>query len=893
MNVASIGNSDTSGLSTSLLSGTTTNDNGDVTTPRTADTHDSIDTLQEQQQNLTPNNGNFIDNFNETDAPQSWMTPEKAKATSLILLFLLSAVYQIYAGLKVATYPPYSEHEHYDEEQHRRFVAIDVLMCLSVLWINAEAYLFRTIINEFTRQDGLFLDPKVHRHPVFYQTDCVASHWCDLCSRRIGVDSNITTSTTTTPNNTSTTSTSTNTNTSTSTNTNTNTHPKKTNGVYRCSLCDFDVCTRCAHRSDSAAVSENILRTDSGARPAPPLNDSYLTRILEIARSELPLLGVSFVLLAGCSAVRVALPHLQGRIIDAVITDGVDDEGKREDFRRYITVYVVLMLVQGAVSTAYQAIFTLVSRRLKFTVRNVLYEKILAQDIAFFDGTESGRLTSRLTNDLNLMMAPIQSSLSSLLNNVLLLIGAMIMCFNDSYRLSMIAFVTIGPITYLWDIYAKWSKSLASQMLAHWADANSSASQTLAHVRTVKAFGCEDRVLTRYADANRRALDCGVRDAWGNAITSALTGYLDLGSGVLILYFGGRLVYDGRMSVGQLVTFQLFWNMMNGAYQSLQALMTSFTRSAAGAEKVFALWDSEPDIDPKKGADIDWEVTGHIEMKNVMFYYQMRPDNVVLENFDLDIPEGKTIALVGRSGHGKSTIINMLLRFYDPREGTLTIDGKEYSSLKVNQLRKLFGVVTQETELFATTVEENIAFGMDPSEYTRADVEDAAKKAYAHEFIEKMPDGYETRIGERGNRLSGGQRQRIAIARVFLRKPRIILLDEATSSLDENSQERVQQALATLIAESRATVVLVAHRLTTVMGADLIVVIDKGVALEKGSHEELVLKGGVYASMVQKQQRKEANQLDQEMRDGEEDDGGSKLALDDINALLTDSILQR
>jgi len=512
---------------------------------------------------------------------------------------------------------------------------------------------------------------------------------------------------------------------------------------------------------------------------------------------------------------------------------------------------------------------------------------MLVQDVAYFDGTESGRLISRLTNDLDLMMSPIQSSLSSLLSNVLILVGGMVMCFVKSYRLSMLAFVMVGPITYLWEQYAQWSKGLAREMLAHWAEGNSIASQALSHIRTVKAFGCEERVINKYSEANKHALDCGVKDAWGNGLTSALTGYLDLGSGVLILYFGGHLVYAGEMSVGELVTFQLFWNMMNNAYQNLQGLVTSFTRSAAGAEKIFSLWDSQPDINPNEGSDVSWDAQGHLELKNVTFYYQMRPDNIVLNKFNLNIPAGKTIALVGRSGGGKSTIINLLLRFYDAREGVVSIDGRAYESLKVRQLRRLFGVVTQETELFALSIEENIAYGLDPDEYTMEDVIDAAKKAFAYEFITEMKDGFKTRIGERGNRLSGGQRQRIAIARVFLRKPKIILLDEATSALDENSQEAVQQALSNLIAESNATVVLVAHRLSTVMNADSIVVIDKGEALEKGNHDELVAVGGIYASMVRKQSQKKADQLNQEKRGGQ-DTAKTKTAVDDIDSLLGD-----
>merc|ERR1712038_2021033 len=260
------------------------------------------------------------------------------------------------------------------------------------------------------------------------------------------------------------------------------------------------------------------------------------------------------------------------------------------------------------------------------------------------------------------------------------------------------------------------------------------------------------------------------------------------------------------------------------------------------------------------GLDVSWDVKGDFELRDIKFFYQMRPDNIVLENFNLSIKAGRVVALVGKSGGGKSTIINLLLRFYDTKEGSILLDGREYTSLKVPQLRSLFGVVTQETELFSLTVEENIAYGLKKDEYTQEDLISAAKKAQAYEFISEMKDGFKTRIGERGNRLSGGQRQRIAIARVFLRKPRIILLDEATSALDEDSQEQVQKALNTLIAESKATVVVVAHRLSTVINANSIVVIEQGVALEQGTHHELVERDGVYASMVQKQKAIKSNE---------------------------------
>jgi len=459
------------------------------------------------------------------------------------------------------------------------------------------------------------------------------------------------------------------------------------------------------------------------------------------------------------------------------------------------------------------------------------------------------------------------------------------MCYYTSYQLSMLAFVTVGPIMYLWDLYASWSRRLNRLMLAAWGEANSIANEAIRHVRTVKSFSTERREIGLYAEASQQALDAGIKDAWGNGLMTALTGYLDLGTGVLILWYGGYLVMhsdenNSNLTIGKLVTFQLYWNMMNNAYQSLQGLITSFTRAAAGAEKVFSLWDSIPDIQPNAGIPVDWQVKGEISITDAKFHYLMRPENQVLKGLSLHIPAGSVCALVGRSGGGKSTVINLLLRFYDVRAGCITLDGRRYQDLKVRDIRKLMGLVAQDTELFARTIQENISYGLDETEYTQADVIAAAKKAQAHDFITEMKDGYDTRVGEKGGRISGGQRQRLAIARIFLRQPKVVLLDEATSALDEESQAAVQKGLDQLIEGAQATVVVVAHRLSTVRNAHKIAVVDKGVVIEEGTHDQLVDQGGVYSALVKQHVAKEKSVLHQGKADEDDElsdaDGAAK-----------------
>lgn len=404
-------------------------------------------------------------------------------------------------------------------------------------------------------------------------------------------------------------------------------------------------------------------------------------------------------------------------------------------------------------------VFDLVGNYLVLSVRNTLYEQLVQQDVAMFDGTTCGHLTSRLTYDVDMMMAPVTHSLSSVLKNTVYLVGGVAMCYIISYQLSMIAFVTVGPIMFLWDLYAKYSQRLSREMLAAWAEANSFAIETIGHIRTVKACATEPREVKRYVEANEQALKAGIRDAIADGVTTAVTGYLDNGTGVLILWFGGLLVMqqDSSITLGTLVTFQLYWDMMNSAYSALQGVVTELTRAAAGAEKVFAIWDNVADIRPGRGDPVDWEVKGDLELNKVSFFYQMRPDNIVLQEVSLKIPAGTTCALVGASGGGKSTVVNMLMRFYDPKKGKIMLDGRDYTTLQVDQLRKQFGIVAQETSLFAKSIRENLIYGLPGGSFTDQDIIEACKKAQAHDFIVAMKDGYETRIGERGGRISGGR----------------------------------------------------------------------------------------------------------------------------------------
>uniref|UniRef100_A0A6B2L9R1 ABC transporter domain-containing protein n=1 Tax=Arcella intermedia TaxID=1963864 RepID=A0A6B2L9R1_9EUKA len=318
-----------------------------------------------------------------------------------------------------------------------------------------------------------------------------------------------------------------------------------------------------------------------------------------------------------------------------------------------------------------------------------------------------------------------------------------------------------------------------------------------------------------------------------------------------------------------MITFQLYWNMLRSSYGSLVENITSFTKAGGAAQRVIALLDNLPDINPDEGEQVE-EVKGDIELRDVEYYYQMRPDIKVLKGINLNIKSGQVCALVGKSGSGKSTMIHLLMRFYDPKSGGILLDGKDYRQLNPISLRKHIGIVAQDTELFNLTIEENIAYGVEDN-YTKEELYQAAKLANAHDFITEFDEGYETRVGEGGLRLSGGQKQRIALARVFLRKPKLLFLDEATSALDSESEAAVQEAIDTLISLGGCTVVLVAHRLSTVINADLIGVVHEGRIVELGTHNELLKKKGIYEKLVKRQVARMANTIQESEKDKQVD----------------------
>jgi len=728
---------------------------------------------------------------------------------AMTALFLVASALQIYSGIKCIGF------------QYLNEPLDGSLMGLGVLWINVLAWALRELVEMSKRQGGAMSAklPELHPHTLRFTTK-VSNHYCDVCG--LCMDGG---------------------------------------RGYRCKLCDYDLCVRCFTRVD-LRTTEGVLRGDKGVRKEESLSTmGYFRRALGLARQQWQLFACALLMLAFNNGTRLFTPHIQGSILDQVAN------GDTTSFGVSITLYIAASILGGLFQGAQQLAFSIIGRRLANQVRNRLFSGIVRQDVAFFDGNSTGQLTSRLSNDANFTIQPVQTMMGNLLSNSILLIGGVGMCFYTSWRLSMLAFATVGPVVHVTQVYAQWSQNLNRRIFAALGAANGLATETLTNVRTVKAMSTEQLETDNFKQATLFALQEGIRDAWGSAGMSAINSYLDLGAGVLILWYGGWLAiqHDGRLTAGRLITYQLYWNMMNSSYQSLVDIVNTFTRAAGAAQRVFALMDSLPDIDPNVGQMVRrQDMQGHLAFDAVEFTYQMRPDHPVIKGLSLDIPAGSTCALVGRSGSGKSTMVHLLLRFYDPSKGRLLLDGVPLQDWNLRSFHRQVALVAQDTQLFAGTILDNITYGLEEDTYTRRDVEEAAKGANAFDFITEFPEGFLTRVGERGTRMSGGQKQRIAIARCLMRKAKILLLDEATSALDAESEAAVQQAIDKLIKSGGATVILVAHRLSTVMNAHKIAVVNSGNVIEQGNHETLIKANGAYAALVHKQLSRQAKVVEQD-----------------------------
>ncbi|XP_068092076.1 ATP-binding cassette sub-family B member 5-like isoform X2 [Hyperolius riggenbachi] len=494
------------------------------------------------------------------------------------------------------------------------------------------------------------------------------------------------------------------------------------------------------------------------------------------------------------------------------------------------------------------SLWVLAAARQTRQMRQKFFHSVLSQDIGWFDVTKSGELNTRLTEDVNKINDGIGDKIGHLVQNVSTFVAGLIVGLAKGWQLSLVILAT-GPLLAVSSaISAKMLVSLTSKELSAYAKAGAVAEEVLSSIRTVVAFGGQEKEIQRYSSNLREAKNFGIKKSITSQLAVGVMFFIIYASYGLGFWYGTVIVLSGEGStIGDVLV--VFFSIIFSSYCIGQAAshLEAFSVARGAAYDIFRIIDQSSKINSfsKEGYKPD-NIKGNVEFKNVTFCYPSRPGVEVLKGLNLEVKSGQTVALVGQSGCGKSTTVQLLQRLYDPQVGEILVDGHDIRSLNVRQYRELIGVVSQEPVLFGTTIKNNITYGR--LNVTDEEIEQAAKEANAYDFIMELPDKFETLVGERGAQLSGGQKQRIAIARALVRNPKILLLDEATSALDTESESIVQAALDKA-SEGRTTIVI-AHRLSTVWTADKIVVIEKGSVAEKGTHSELMKKEGIYHSLA-------------------------------------------
>jgi ATP-binding cassette subfamily B protein len=562
-------------------------------------------------------------------------------------------------------------------------------------------------------------------------------------------------------------------------------------------------------------------------------------------RRQFIIAGIALLVAAGAT---LTIPYAFKQMIDLGFSSGAGSKGIQNVDITFLSLFGVASVLAVATAARFYMV-SLLGEQVTADIRSAVYSHVVMQSPQFFETTQTGEVLSRLTTDTTLIQTVVGTSVSMALRNMLLFVGGLVMLFFTSPKLSAIIIVLLAAVVLPIVVFGRRVRKLSRESQDRIADTSALAGEILNAMPTVQAFTHEGKEAARFSHVVQEAFKTAMRRIRSRALLTMLVIILVFGAIVFVLWLGAHAVLKGNMTGGELGQFILYATIVAGSLGALSEVMGDAQRAAGAAERLLDLLAVKSAIQspthplslPARAAN-----GAALTLEKLEFHYPSRQNHAAISQLTLNIRAGETVALVGSSGAGKTTLFQLLLRFYDPQQGKIRLDGIDITQLELTTLRNAIGIVPQDTVIFSDNALENIRYGR--SDASDEEVIAAAKMAAAHEFIERLPNGYQSFLGERGVRLSGGQRQRIAIARAMLKNPPLLLLDEATSALDAESERLVQGALEAAMVGR--TTIIIAHRLATVQRADRIIVLEHGKIVESGTHAQLVNLGGVYANLA-------------------------------------------
>ena len=638
-------------------------------------------------------------NSNVSEQQQQLKRKEKGEKWSSLLLFL-AFFYLSACSLRVAL----------------EVVTVDVSSFWNSLWVvieilslpimQLEFVFIKGLVEEMSAGDGVKLS--LHEH-LLYWNDVENKGFveCSVCNEKVG---------------------------------------ERTGGflVVQCRQCTgnewghggFQVCTCCFRKNARGGSAGGLLRGDKGPKHMARLTVmQYIRRLAaQVQVSTLAMVAIS----VACSqSLNAYIPKTQGDIITALTT------GSKDSFDHYLTDFACLVVAQAVAATALSVTSRALSARLFSDMSIKLFASLLKQDIAFYDHTMTGQMSARLFNDMRQATSPVHIIIHDFAANIVMLVAGFVICLQSSWRLTVLAFTVLTPVLHISREFSRWARKLMASQHTFICDAHGCAIQALTNIRTVRTFGAKGMELEKFQFHMQKFKDLGVKSAWGEGSSNLLSTLVQQGASFIILWYGGHLALKQEFPVGAIITFTYLWNRLSTAFTSLTDNLNEPVKAVSAGQRVFELMDLEPDIAEEGGEPFPSSKVG-ISFRNVDFSYQCRPDKKVLGGVTLDLEAGKTTAVVGKSGCGKSTLSKLLLRFYDPVKGAVYLNGVDLQQLHLLQYRANVGVVSQDTQLFRSSVSENITYGLRATEYTLQDVERAASLANADEFIRSLPEGRTT-----------------------------------------------------------------------------------------------------------------------------------------------------